>query len=70
MKDEELEIAQRRESAQRAWDGLMMTNIAGISAEQKLELDLRVERARQELDDAEMLYRQMVRDRVKRERLN
>ncbi len=70
MKQDEKEIANRWRIAQVQWDYLMMRNVANISVEEKMKLDLEVERARQELSDAEMLYRKMISDRVKRERLN
>lgn len=70
MNDKETEIAKRYEAAQNAWNWLMMRNVAGISTEQRVQLDLDVERARQELSDAQLLYRQMISDRVRRERLN
>ena len=70
MNDKEKAIAGRYRGAQLAWDNLMMTNVAGISVEQQMELDLRVERARQELADAGRDYQKMLYDRVRRERLN
>lgn len=70
MSEKEKEIANRYRTAQVAWDYLMMRNVAGISVEDKMKLDLEVERGRQELRDAEDLYRKMISDRVKRERLN
>ena len=70
MKQDEKEIANRWRIAQVQWDYLMMRNVANISVEEKMKLDLEVERARQELSDAEMLYRKMISDRVKRARLN
>ena len=70
MKQDEKEIANRWRIAQVQWDYLMMRNVANISVEEKMKLDLEVERARQELSDAEMLYRKMISDLVTRERLN
>jgi hypothetical protein len=70
MRDEEKQIAHRYRGAQMRWDHLMMRNVANITAEQQVKLDLEVERARQELSEAEQLYREMISDRVKKERLN
>ena len=70
MTDKEKEIAERPRGAELRWNCLMMQNVANISVEDKMALDLEVERARQELSDAEQLYQRMISNRVKRERLN
>ena len=70
MTEEEKKLAERYRSAQTAWDALMQTNVAGISIEQQMELDLRIERARQDIADAGRAYQEMLADRVRRERLN
>ena len=70
MSEKEKQIAERYRNAQTAWQVLMATNVASISIERQIELDLRIERARQELADAGFLYQKMLSDRVRRERMN